>query len=30
MKLGVPNSEAIARMPWFVRLLMGCCMASAE
>lgn len=28
MKLSVPSSEAIARLPWFVRFLMGCCMAS--
>jgi len=28
VKLRVPNSEAIARLPWFVRFLFGCCMAS--
>lgn len=29
MKAGIPGSEAIARLPWFVRFLFGCCMASA-
>jgi PAS domain S-box-containing protein len=28
VKLGIPNSEVIARLPWFVRFFFGCCMAS--
>jgi len=28
MSLRIPNSEKIGRLPWFVRFLMGCCMAS--
>ena len=28
MQLRIPNSEAIGRLPWFVRFLLGCCMAS--
>jgi PAS domain S-box-containing protein len=28
MKFRIPNSEDLARLPWFIRFLMGCCMAS--
>ena len=28
MKLRIPNSEAIGRLPWFIRFLFGCSMAS--
>jgi PAS domain S-box-containing protein len=27
MKLHIPNSEAIGKLPWFIRFLFGCCMA---
>jgi len=29
MKTRIPNSEAIGNLPWFVRFLFGCCMASS-
>ena len=28
MALGIPNSERMGRLPWFVRFLLGACMAS--
>ena len=28
MALKIPSSEAMSRLPWFVRFLFGCCMAS--
>jgi PAS domain S-box-containing protein len=28
MQMRIPNSETIGRLPWFIRFLMGCCMAS--
>ncbi len=28
MDISFPNSERMARLPWFIRVLLGCCMAS--
>ena len=28
MAFSFPNSERMARFPWFIRVLLGCCMAS--
>ena len=28
MQFSIPSSERMARLPWLLRLLLGCCMAS--